>query len=172
MKKRNILISLPLLFLSLITLAAAANNLPSFIFGDFFGMIWPSPWSEVVIVLAVFIMLFAAFGDIIQNFTLFSPRTAWIIGGCLALIAAITRAVLSIAYFLAQITAGLGVISMFIAIITAFIAFAIIHIASGKLGGLMWALKRQKAIDLAKQKGMSMGTAAKALLEFQKTLKK
>ncbi len=125
-----------------------------------FGLMPGTPWNEIILVLVVFIMLFVAFGDIIDGFTAFSPWVAWVIAGCIAIIAALTRTVLYVAQFFIVITAWAGIFSTFISIITAFVAFLLVHLGLGKL--MAWVETRQQNV-VAYKGGERIKTALKQL---------
>ena len=135
----------------------------------FFGLTPDQPIEIAIIWLIIFIMLFFAFSDIIKLFTAFSTRTAYILGFGLALITAMTRSILFIAVWAFGITGALGVFSVIVVIISAFIAFAIIHWATG--GPLLkWAIRR-KIIISAMRSAEKPSAAWKKLEEFEEYTK-
>ena len=175
MKKGNILLSLPLIFVSLIKLVAAQNWLDNPITATWtwvtsiFALVGPTSWSQLIIVLVVFAIFLFGMQDIISNFTLFSRRTSWVISGSLAIIGSLTGAVAYIARFFIYISLWAGTLSIFVAIITGFIAFAAIHLGSSWIGGLVWAVKRQEYIKAAKKKGADIGSVLTMLEEIKET---
>lgn len=177
MKKSALLILLPLLLILVTGFVIAKSTVREVfgtnIFSDFFSIINVAEMGiyEFIIAIIIFIMLFAAFGDIISNFTMFSKNVAWIIGGGLAIITALTGGVVKLAHVMFTLVGTLGVISIVIALGTAFIAFTLIHIASDKLGGWIWAAKRQQLLMAAKNKGGDIRAAIKLLEEVRKEVK-
>jgi hypothetical protein len=112
--------------------------------------------------LALFIMLGFAFSDIIELFTAFSRRTAYILGFGLSLITAMARATFKLSLLLFSIAGGVGVVSVFISIIVAFGIFALLHIASWKI--VRW-LYRKRLQQEAQRIGAEAGAGMEAFRE-------
>jgi hypothetical protein len=161
--KKSVLILLIPLTLILLTALVAAGPLETLMSG-FFGFLGlaSSTWSEITIVIIIFIMLAFAFSDIIKITTLFSPFVAYIIGFGLAVIAALTGLVVQIAYVAMAFTAGLGVLSVVISLISAFVVWILIHLGVANVG--KW-LSRRKAYMKAYEKGTDVTAGASFLKE-------
>jgi len=132
-----------------------------------FGLTPDQPIEIAIIWLIILIMLFFAFSDIFNLFTGFSTRTSYILGFGLAMIAAMTRAVLWFSVWIFGKLAMFGVFSILIVLGAAFVAFTILHLLTGgKAQGIMrWAVKRRIASKALKEAG-EPAEAWKKLEEF------
>lgn len=127
-----------------------------------------APITLVLISIIIFFMLAFAFSEIIRVFTMFSTFTSAIIGTGLAIIAALTRVIFWLSFWIFQFTAGLGVIAIAIILITAFVAAIGIHLAFKPI--LRWTARRHVALEAIKE-AKSPATAWKKLEEFEKMTK-
>jgi len=122
-----------------------------------------SDWRFAAVLIVIFFMFFFAFSDILYNFSPFSKTTSYILGFGLAVIAVLTKLVVSLSRFLFGLTATLGAFSVMAVIIATFIAFAVIHVAAAKLG-----IKARKA--KTQQERQAIKTAIQELKEIGKEL--
>lgn len=105
-------------------------------------------WENLILYLAIFIILFFAFSDIVNLFSTFTETTSWVIGFGLAIIAGVTKTISWIAGIFA-ITAGIGAVGIAIIVCTAVFAAVVLHL--GVRGPLQrWQKARQIEIDAFK----------------------
>ncbi|MEM4358215.1 MAG: hypothetical protein QW244_02585 [Candidatus Pacearchaeota archaeon] len=122
-------------------------------------------WRFVTILVVIFFMLFFAFSDIIETFTMFKKSTSYILGFGLAVIAALTKGILKLAHYIFGITAGLGVLAVAIVIVSAFVALVIVHL--GLSGFNKWIFRRKAMIE-AHKKGVEIKKGMEILKEVGK----
>jgi hypothetical protein len=172
MKKSGLLLLLPLILISLMSFVVAQTTLgdifvvDSFaqqLFYGLFGVDFNFTWTQAAIVLIIFLMLAFAFSDIFNNLTMFSTWVCYLLGFGLALIAALTRLVLTLAIYTAQITAAFGVVSVFVSLIIAFVFWVLIHLGVENLG--KWIIRRQAYMKASKS-ATEVTTSAKFFKEF------
>ncbi|MEM2932782.1 MAG: hypothetical protein QW622_01035 [Candidatus Pacearchaeota archaeon] len=120
-------------------------------------------WRFVTILVVIFFMLFFAFSDIIEAFTMFRKSTSYILGFGLAVIAALTKGILKLAHYIFGITAGLGALAVAIVIVTAFFAIVVIHLGMSQFAG--WLAKRKYMMEAHRK-----GAEALAGLEIARQL--
>jgi len=104
----------------------------------------PSPWDYwtiIIIFMMVWMIMAAAFSDILIVFSPFSRRPAMLIGIAMTLIAANLRLVQIVSIWLIQWVSLFGVISVFVGIASAFAAFLAISIGFEPVA--RWALNRK-----------------------------
>lgn len=104
----------------------------------------PSPWDYwtiIIIFMMVWLIIAAAFSDILIVFSPFSRRPSILIGIAMTLIAANLRLVQIISIWLIQWVSLFGVISVFVGIASAFAAFLAISIGFEPVA--RWALNRK-----------------------------
>jgi len=127
--------------------------------GVVLGSSSPLTVEQFILHLAVFFILFFAFGEILALFSIFSTSTAWVISFFLSMIAGVSRVIPLIAALMAG-TAGLGAIGISIIILTAIFSAVTLHIGIGA-GLRRWRLNRQVEIEgLKAEKGTAGVTAA------------
>ena len=131
--------------------------------GEIFGLISPITWGELIIVIAIFLLFFVAFSDIIATFSAFSKPVAWVMGFGIAVVMALTKTCLMAAAWMITWTAWAGSVSVFVVLITAFIAAVCVHLGFAGIAG--WVYKRQLMIKAAKG-GAQATTAIKHLKEI------
>jgi len=102
--------------------------------------------SVIIIVVAVFFLIFVTFGDVIATFGTFNEWVAWTIGFLIALIAANLNFSVFLLAFFVGIFSFLGTIAIFIGIGTAFVAFVGVNLGIRSMGP--W-LMRRKAMTAA-----------------------
>jgi len=153
MKKSNsikalLISSFSLMFLPLVRAEGGhpidLSGISGWIANTLFGLVTPTTWEELVIVVAIFAIFLFAFEDIIENFTMFSRTTSWVIATALALVGSLTGVVLATAHFLMTLTVLFGTFSIFIALLSAFVAFMLVHLGAGWAGG--WLRRRSMMI--------------------------
>ena len=111
-----------------------------------FGLRPDQPIEVGIIWLIIFIMLFFAFSDIFKLFTVFSPKTAYILGFGLAMITAMVRGVLWLSVRIFSWIGGFGAISIALVMISAFLVFIIVHwLTGGRFYN--WAARRQAQLQ-------------------------
>ena len=104
----------------------------------------PSPWDYwtiLIIFLMIWLILAAAFADILVVFSPFRRRTSILLGLALTILAANLKVVQILATYLISVVAIFGTISIFIGIIAAFVAFLAISLGFEPLA--TWALERK-----------------------------
>lgn len=123
-------------------------------------------WRFVAIVFVIFIMFFFAFSDIIYSFTAFSKTTSYILGFGLAVIAALTKGVFYIAWFVMSGVAALGAFSVALVIILAFLMVIALHLSLFKF------LRKKKSEKEIIEYASKIRRGAKFLEEVEKGVKK
>ena len=122
---------------------------------------------DIIVRIVVFLILLVTFGDILYGFSPFNQVTCWIIGGGLAIIAAVTGGIAAIAAFFFDIGAFIGVLGVGSSIVLAFLAFLMITFGFGGLAG--W-LRRNKEKMQAETGMQRLGIGTKALAEEGKRI--
>ena len=121
-------------------LFAAINNL--------FGGESDATWGQFIVTFLIFILFFVSFSDIVANFSAFSKGVSWVIGLIIALIGSFSGLIILISTWALGITAGLGVVSVFVSIGMTFVAFLLLHLGIG--GVQKWVIQRQIGIKAAR----------------------
>lgn len=132
-----------------VSVGDAANN-PTFNWVSFFVGKIPqflidktNNISAIIIVVAIWLILLLAFGDIVAAFGTFSEKwIGWTIGTVLAIIAANLKIVMQIAAWSFMATASLGAISVAVAIAIPFVVFLLLQF--GLKGVSNWQQNRMK----------------------------
>ena len=107
------------------------------------------PTSAAIITLAIFLLLFITFGDIIANFSTFSKNVAWISGFLIAVVAANLKAIVVILGFFIGIFAFLGGLAVLVGLVASFVAFFAVNWGIGSFGP--WILRRKAMMEAAKE---------------------
>lgn len=101
-----------------------------------------SKTSAAIIVVAIWLLLFITFGDIIANFSTFGREVSWVSAFLIAIIAANLGWVINITVVCIGIFAGLGAIAVVLGLGAAFLAFLVVNgWFIGSLGP--WVLRRR-----------------------------
>jgi hypothetical protein len=104
--------------------------------------------SAGIIIIAMWIMIFVSFGNIISDFSSFGKVTSWIIAFCLAVIAANSGVVAGIAAAITGVFIIFGVASVYVGLGAAFVVFIVLNLGISSLGG--WLKQRKADIQAAK----------------------
>ncbi|MBU1136493.1 MAG: hypothetical protein KJ559_03220 [Nanoarchaeota archaeon] len=112
--------------------------------------------------LMVWLIIFAGFGDILENFSAFSKGIAWVIAFAIAIVAANTGIIKFSIVWLIGSFAWLGTFAIVSALVASFIAFFVVN--WGMSGLTTWLKNRQTMIGAA--------TGRTYAAEGLKTLKK
>ncbi len=105
----------------------------------------PNEVSAIIIVIAMWFLLFITFGDIFASFSTFNSGVSWAIGGLLALMAANLNGVSFLVICFSAVFVALGTIGIFVGLFGAIIAFIIVNLGITSLG--TWVMKRKLLID-------------------------
>lgn len=100
--------------------------------------------SAGIITIAIWLLLFISFSDIIVSFSSFSPAISWGIGFLIAVIAANLGFVVSVVTWCIGAFAFLAGLSVIVGLIFAFVAFIGINLGIGKFAS--WALQRRAVL--------------------------
>jgi hypothetical protein len=150
-------------------------------FGTILGIIFGDPvivltqgaatnvYSGMVIVIAVWILLFVTFSDIIGTFSTFNKGVSWVIGFLIATISAQMNFLISVVSFLAKTFAALGSLAVFVGLGAAFLAFLAVNLGLTSLRKFIIKRRMMKTIAYGEVgKGM-MTQGAKTLIELATT---
>ena len=113
-----------------------------------------------IITIAVWLLIFITFSDIIASFSSFNKWVAWVIGFLISVIAANLGTIVSLTAWVTGFFAGFGVITVYAGLIIAFVAFLAINIGVGNFA--RWALNR-RAVMTAHQAAAGGKKAAGAV---------
>jgi MFS family permease len=102
--------------------------------------------SAIIIVMAIFLLLFITFGDIIATFSTFGKEVSWISAFLIAVITANLKGIIYIIGFFIGIFGGLGGLAVLVGLGGAFVAFLAVNLGIGRLGP--WVMRR-KAMQYA-----------------------
>lgn len=121
------------------------------------------PWAQAVITIAIWLLIFITFADIIRTFSTFSQPVSWGIGFLIAVIVANFGGVVYGISKLTIVFASIGITSVYVGLIGAFIAFVIVNLGITSAGG--WIKRRQAMVRGAKIEagGIKVRSAVKAL---------
>ncbi len=107
--------------------------------------------ESLILALAVFLILFFAFADIINMFSTFGETTSWVIAFGLAIIAGVTKMLNAIIVWLG-LTAGIGALGIGFIILSAVFTAVVVNLVLGKnLRKSMKDAKTEAEIDKAAQ---------------------
>jgi hypothetical protein len=151
-------------------------------FGIILGLIFGDPiiittkgsatniYSGIVVIIAVWILLFVTFSDIIKTFSTFNKGVSWVSGFLIATISAQMNFLVSLVSFLAKTFAFLGSLSVFIGLGAAFLAFLAVNLGIASLSKFVLKRKMMRAINNAEISSEMMKNGAKNLVKFQEAL--
>src|SRR3989338_1263032 len=98
----------------------------------------------VLVALMVWLIIFVAFGDILENFSAFSVGIGWIVAFAIAVIAANTKLSISMLVWITSAFAWAGTVAVYAALFAAFIAFFAVNWGIGSLSN--WLKTRNEMI--------------------------
>jgi hypothetical protein len=131
--------------------------------------------SAGIITIAVWILLFVTFSDIIASFSTFHKGVSWIIGFIIALIGANLGFVVKMTAWFIGLFAFLGSLAVLVGLGAAFVSFLAANIGIAKLGTFLLKQKALKTGEEAKAAGIELaggleglGTAIKGLRKSMK----
>jgi hypothetical protein len=151
-----------------------ALNFLSYIFGEIPNAVIDatSPVGSIIVTIAIFMILFLMFGDILDAFGTFSSRSvAWTIGIALTIIAANFKLVMIFGSVGFALVSGIGILAVLLGILVPFLSYGLLHILIlGKLKA--WTLNRKGEIKGAKSlnkfsRGIRAGKAVADAVEQQ-----
>jgi len=153
----------------------AFANVLRYIFGEPLYYTGINAISAGIVTIAIWLLLFLTFSDIIATFTTFSKWVSWSVGFLIAVIAANIGLVIKIATVLTGIFSFAGVLAVYTALGAALVAFVVVNL--GIWRAKRWILKRRAMMASAKAeaggaklKGIikGLGEAGKGLEELGK----
>jgi hypothetical protein len=97
--------------------------------------------SSIIVTIAVWLLLFFTFGDIIASFSSFHKWVSWTIGGLLTLIMANLGFVVGLVIAFTKLLAVVGIASVYAGLGAAFIAFMLANI--GIISAGRWIMNRR-----------------------------
>ena len=164
-------------WLPLVGSNALANAL-QYIFGSPIQYQGINAISAAIVTIAVWLLLFVTFSDIIASFTSFSKPVAWISGFLIAVITANIGFVVGVATVLTGIFAFAGTFAVFGGLIGALVAFFAVNWGISKLGKFVLRRKAMMLANESEQGGTrlkgaitGLGEAGVALERFGKAAK-
>lgn len=101
----------------------------------------------IITAFMIWLIIFAGFGDILENFSAFSKGIAWVIAFAIAIVAANVGIIQSGIVALVGLFAWLGTFAMFAAMLSAFVAFFAVN--WGMSGLTRWLKNRQTMLKSA-----------------------
>lgn len=116
--------------------------------------------SAFIITIAMFILLWVTFGDIIESFSTFSSPVAWVSSLMIAIIAANLKFVVATLSLFVGIFSFLGGLAVIAGLFGAFIAFVVVNL--GIKGWGPW-LMRRKAYMMAEKSSIKAAAGGKKL---------
>jgi len=122
-----------------------------FIFGQvpsFLVALTNTKWSPVIITVAMWLLLFVTFGDIIATFGTFNHSVAWLVAFLVAVIAANVKFVIYILAFSIGLFSILGGFAVIAGLVSAFVAFFAVNWGVKGLGP--WLMRRKAFIQVEK----------------------
>ena len=128
--------------------------------------------SAAIITVAIWLLFFLTFSDIIATFSSFSKWVSWLVGLLLAIIAANMGFIIKLAAVLTGIFAFLGTLAIFAALGAALFAFVAVNLGMWKVRG--WILKRKAMMSAAKQEagGAKLAGTLSAIDKISEAFKK
>jgi len=114
----------------------------------------------VLVALMVWLIIFVAFGDILENFSAFSVGIGWIVAFAIAVIAANTKLSISMLVWITSAFAWAGTVAVYAALFAAFIAFFAVNWGISSLSN--WLVTRNNMIKA--NTGKSRATAGLRVL--------
>jgi uncharacterized protein HemY len=103
--------------------------------------------GAVIIVIAIWVLIFVTFSDIFASFSTFSTEVSWIIGGALALISANLKFNAYIISFISIIFSGLGAFAIYAGLLASFVVFFILNWGIYHAGVKKWLEDRKASIE-------------------------
>ncbi|MAG11164.1 hypothetical protein CMI44_02535 [Candidatus Pacearchaeota archaeon] len=97
--------------------------------------------SALIIVIALWLLIFITFADILAVFSTFSREVAWVVGFLISVIAANMNFIVTVSVFAVGIFAFLGALSVFVGMFAAFAAFIAVNWGIGRFGP--WVIHRR-----------------------------
>ncbi|MBU0906832.1 MAG: hypothetical protein KKD18_01290 [Nanoarchaeota archaeon] len=131
--------------------------------------------SAIVVTIAVFLLIFVTFADIIDTFGTFSSPVAWFVGFLIAAIAANLKGIVVVVGAMTGIFAFLGAAAVFVGLGACFVAFLVVNL--GIKGWMPWLMRRKaatyamKAEYKTKTGAAEVGAAIKGMKDVGKALK-
>jgi len=151
------------------------------LFGILLGVIFGNPiiittagastniYSGMVVVIAVWLLLFVTFSDIISTFSTFNKGVSWITGFLIAIIAAQMNLLIGAVKWSAGAFAVLGSFAVFVGLGAAFLAFIAVNLGLSGLAKFVAKRRMMKTIAYGEVgKGM-MNEGAKTLIQLATT---
>ncbi len=120
----------------------------------------------IITALMVWLIIFVAFGDILENFSAFSAGIGWIVAFAIAVVAANVGIIQSGIIYLVGLFAWAGTVSVFLALLAAFFFFFLVNWGVTGLSG--WIKRRQEMVKAYSGKTKlrvgveALGTVARA----------
>ncbi len=106
--------------------------------------------GAVIVLVAIWLMFILMFGDIIKNFSTFSPAISWSVAVLLGIVGANLKMMSFIAAFMTAIFLPLGMFAAYVGLIGAFVVFIMVEWGSSR--ATEWALNKRILKDSMKGK--------------------
>jgi len=104
--------------------------------------------SAMVITIAMFLLIFVTFGDIIETFGTFDRNVSWITAFLIAIVAANLKGIVVVIGAVTGIFAFLGSLAVFVGLGCAFVAFIVVNL--GLKGWAPWLMRRKAMMEASK----------------------
>lgn len=106
--------------------------------------------SAAIITIAIWLLIFFTFGDIISTFSTFSPWVSWVSAFLISVVSANLGMMTSIMAGITGVFSIFGITSVYIGLGGAFLAFVVVNLGIWSLKG--WIMKRQAMMEVTKGK--------------------
>jgi len=126
-------------------------NYISYIFGpipNYLQEVTTNKFGPLIIVFAVWFLIFLTFADVIATFGTFSKEVSWGVGALITIIAANLKGTVYITLLFTTVFATLGLLGIFAGLFSAIVVFFIVNWGIGSAGG--WLGKRRQLEKVAK----------------------
>jgi len=143
-----------------------------YVFGEPVSVFGSSVVSSIIVTIAVWLLLFVTFGDIISSFSTFHRWVSWVIGFLLALIAANIGLVVKVVVWAVGIFSFVGAASVFVGLGSAFVAFILVNL--GVISAGRWLINRKRLLSAAemRSKAKAGGEQVRGTVEALRTIGK
>lgn len=130
------------------------------------------PWAAAIITIAVWLLIFITFADIIDTFSTFSKGVSWGVGFLIALIVANFGGMVGFISWITVLFSWLGTIAVFVGIGASFVAFLAVNLGLVKLKGFLQARVAMSKAAGMRSGGIKVGGAIQGMKEIGKELER
>jgi len=128
--------------------------------------------ANIVILIAMWLLIFITFGDIIATFSTFSPWVAWVSAALLTIIGSNIGLIKTIVYGLTALFVGLGAAAVYVGFGAAFVAFIAVNLGLGYFKNFIIRRKAMMHAATAKTGGAQLAGELEGLHRAGEALEK